>query len=887
MGHLTFLSLLALQASQITLTDAAVVTPQLPPQLAQIGAYNGSAYSPPVYPSPWMDPGAPGWEVAYTMARDFVSQLSLLEKVNITTGVGWESERCVGNTGGVPRLGMRGLCLQDGPLGVRMSDYNSAFPAGLAAGATWSRRIIYERGLAIGREFRDKGIDIMLGPSLGPLGRSPLGGRNWEGFAVDPYLLGQEAAKAVEGIQKAGVIACAKHYIANEQEHFRQVSDAALTGYEIDEAISANVDDKTMHEVYNWPFVDTVHAGVGSFMCSYNQVNNSYGCQNSKLLNGILKGEMGYQGFVMSDWAAHHSGASAAAAGLDMSMPGDIVFNSGDSYWGANLTLSVLNGTVAEHRLDDMVMRIMAAFFKVGRTVQGEPDINFASFVDDRYGYLHPAAEAGWGEVNKRVDVTRGHAGHIRESAAKGTVLLKNTNGSLPLCRPKFVAVIGGDAGPNSLGPNGCPDRGCSDGTFAMGWGSGTAEFPYLVTPDTALQNQAVADGTRYESVLSNYEWTSTEALVTDQDAIPIVFVHAQSGEGYLDVDGNIGDRKNFTLWADGDELVRNVSSLNPNTVVVMHTPGAVDVTGWYENPNITAILWSGPPGQESGNSITDILYGKTSPGRLPFTWGPSEESYGTEIITKPNRGRAAPQDDFSEGVFIDYRHFDRVAPNKGDVGAPIYEFGYGLSWTTFEYANLQVTPRNARAYEPTTGETMAAPSFGGYSRDLSDYLFPEGFNPLKLFIYPYLSSTDAAEASNSTDYGREASEFLPEGALDGSPQPLAPASGPNGGNPQLWDVLVTVEATITNNGKAVGDAVPQLYVSLGGEGEPVRVLRGFERIEGIAPGQSVKFTADLTRRDLSNWDVAKQDWVVTDAPKKVFVGSSSRDLPLQGDLWL
>jgi beta-glucosidase len=127
------------------------------------------------------------------------------------------SERCVGNVGSVPRFGMRGLCLQDGPLGIRFSDYNSAFPTALTAGATFSRHLLWDRGFKMGSEQRDKGVDVLLGPALGPLGRMPLGGRNWEGFGVDPYVLGQLTGAVVQGIQEAGVIACAKHYIANEQ----------------------------------------------------------------------------------------------------------------------------------------------------------------------------------------------------------------------------------------------------------------------------------------------------------------------------------------------------------------------------------------------------------------------------------------------------------------------------------------------------------------------------------------------------------------------------------------------------------------------------------------------------------------------------------------------
>ncbi|KAF7563986.1 hypothetical protein G7046_g108 [Stylonectria norvegica] len=845
------------------------------------------AHSPPHYPSPWMDPKATGWEDAYARAKAFVSQLTLLEKVNLTTGVGWEGERCVGNVGSIPRLGMRGLCMQDGPLGLRLSDYNSAFPAGISAGASWSRKLWQERGLFMGTEAHEKGVDVLLGPVAGPIGRAPEGGRNWEGFSVDPYLAGIALAETSTGIQEGGVVACAKHWIGNEQEHFRQAGEAKGYGFNITESVSSNIGDKALHELYAWPFADAVKAGVGSIMCSYQQTNNSYGCQNSKLINGILKEELGFQGFVMSDWQAQHAGVSTAAAGLDMTMPGDTSFNTGLSYWGGNLTLAVVNGTVPEWRIDDMAMRIMAAFFKVGRTVETMPDINFSSWSRDTFGWIQAAAKQNWGQINHQVDVRHDHARHIRESGAKGAVVLKNT-GSLPLKKPKFIAVIGEDAGGNPAGPNGCANRGCDNGTLAMAWGSGTSEFTYLVTPDQAIQLQAVADGTRYESVLANNLWAETKNTISQPNVTAIVFANANAGEGFINIDGNEGDRKNLTLWKQGDELIKNVSSICPNTIVVLHTVGPVILTELYNNPNITAIVWAGVPGQESGNSITDILYGKVSPGRSPFTWGRTRESYGTDLLYKPNNGKEAPQQDFAEGVFIDYRHFDRASSQSttNDTEAPLYEFGFGLSWSTFKYSNLRVQRHYNRPYTPTKGKTIAAPELGNFSTNLADYTFPSNIRYIYQFIYPWLNtSSSGAAASGDLHYGKTAEEFLPPKALDGTPQTKNPASGAPGGNPQLWDVLYTITATITNTGKVATDEIPQVYVSHGGDDEPVRVLRGFERIESIAPGQSVTFTADLTRRDLSNWDVVSQNWVVTKHQKTVFVGSSSRKLPLSAVL--
>ncbi|KAK4237927.1 glycoside hydrolase [Achaetomium macrosporum] len=850
--------------------------------LQQLEKRAALAYSEPFYPSPWMNPEADGWAEAYAKAREFVSQLTLLEKVNLTTGVGWGAEQCVGQVGAIPRLGLRSLCMHDSPLGIRGTDFNSAFPSGQTVAATFDRGLMYRRGYAMGKEAKGKGVDVLLGPVAGPLGRAPAGGRNWEGFSPDPVLTGVGMAETIKGIQDAGTIACAKHFIGNEQEHFRQVGESQGYGFDITETLSSNIDDKTMHELYLWPFVDAVRAGVGSVMCSYQQVNNSYGCQNSKLMNGLLKAELGFQGFVMSDWQAQHTGAASAVAGLDMTMPGDTVFNSGLSYWGANLTLAVLNGTVPAYRLDDMAMRIMAAFFKVNKKVDELEPINFSFWTLDTYGPIHWAAGKDYQQINWHVDVRADHGNLIRDIGAKGTVLLKNT-GSLPLKKPKFVAVIGEDAGSNPKGPNGCADRGCDDGTAAMGWGSGTASFPYLVTPDAALQAQAVQDGSRYESILSNYAASQTKALVSQDNVTAIVFVNADSGEGFINVDGNIGDRKNLTLWKDGDALVKNVSSWCSNTIVVIHSPGPVLLTEWYDNPNITAILWAGFPGQESGNSITDVLYGKVNPaGRSPFTWGATREGYGADLLYKPNNGRDAPQQDFTEGVFIDYRYFDKANTSV------IYEFGHGLSYTTFEYSNIKVEkPDHSSEYKPTTGKTSPAPTFGNYSTDLNDYVFPsDEFPYVYQYIYPYLNTTDPKKASADPHYGQTAEQFLPPHATDSSAQPYPRSSGKNspGGNRQLYDVLYTITADIKNTGAIAGDEVPQLYVSLGGPDDPKIQLRDFDRIR-IDPGQTATFRGTLTRRDLSNWDPAVQDWVISEHKKTAYVGRSSRKLDLSVEL--
>lgn len=349
--------------------------------------------------------------------------------------------------------------------------------------------------------------------------------------------------------------------------------------------------------------------------------------------------------------------------------------------------------------------------------------------------------------------------------------------------------------------------------------------------------------------------------------------MNSNSGEGYISVDGNEGDRQNLTLWGNGDDLINTVASVCNNTIVTIHSTGQVTIGEWESNPNVTAILYAGLPGQESGNAIVDVLYGRENPGgKLTSTWGRQREDYGNDLLYFMNGD--IPQIQIEEGVFIDYRAFDKAGIE------PIYEFGYGMSYTTFQYSDLSITPIEAGEYMPTTGQTQEAPVLGEPGQ-AEDYLYPEDFEPVNLFIYPYLNSTDLEESYGYTDYGNP---VVPEGAYDTSPQPLHPAGGAPGGNPQLWDILYEVRATVTNTGSRDGDEVAQLYLNHGGPNQPRVVLRGFDRIH-IPVGESREYVFQLTRRDVSNWSTEQQNWVITDYPKTVYVGASSRNLPLEAGL--
>lgn len=526
---------------------------------------------------------------------------------------------CVGNTGPAEYVQFPSLCLQDGPLGLRFADNISAFPAGITTGATWNRELMWQRGFALGKEARAKGVNVILGPAMGPMGMMPAGGRNWEGFGSDPVLQGVAAAETIRGIQRNGVMATAKHFVMNEQEHYRQPHE-----WGTENAISSNINDRALHEVFVWPFAESVRADVASVMCAYQKVNNSYSCENSKLLNGILKDELGFQGFVQSDWLAQRSGVQSALSGLDMSMPGDGArWADGDSFWGMRLTQAALNTSVPMERINDMVTRIVAAWYHFRQDKWDQPPPlgkggpNFSSWTNEKMGGLHPGSEDDDTHevvnhyVNAQATGSKSlpHSLVARRVAAEGTVLLKNVNNTLPLSRstagPKGVyrvGIYGEDAGPGE-GPNVCPDRGCNQGTLGSGWGSGAVEFPYLVSPWEALRLAWPSETSDVRGFLGND--VALKNLV-DQD-LCLVFANSDGGEGFIHDDDVWGDRNNLDLQHSGAKLIERVATHcgggHGRTVVVLHSVGPVVMESWIDLPGVHAVLYGNLPGQESGNA--------------------------------------------------------------------------------------------------------------------------------------------------------------------------------------------------------------------------------------------------------------------------------------------
>ncbi|KAL4797639.1 glycoside hydrolase superfamily [Aspergillus venezuelensis] len=818
------------------------------------------AFSPPYYPAPnggWVS----NWAEAYQKAQNVVRNLTLAEKVNLTTGTGIYMGPCAGQTGSVSRLGIPNLCLHDSPLGVRNTDHNTAFPPGITVGATFDKDLMYERGVALGEEARGKGVNVLLGPSVGPMGRKPRGGRNWEGFGFDPALQGIAAAGTIRGMQSTGAIACIKHLVGNEQEMHR-MSSVVTQGY------SSNIDDRTLHEFYLWPFAEGVRAEVGSVMIAYNDVNKSACSQNSKLINGILKDELGFQGFVVTDWLAHLGGVSSALAGLDMSMPGDgAVPLFGDSYWGPELSRSILNGTVPVERLNDMVTRILAVWFKMGQD-QDYPLPNFSSNTEDETGLLYPGAVISpIGVVNQYVNVQGNHNTTARAVARDAITLLKNEENLLPLRRNDSLKIFGTDAGADPQGLNSCADKGCNRGVLTMGWGSGTSKLPYLITPQDAISN-----------ISSTTEFYITDtfpsSIETNDEDIAIVFINSDSGENFITVDGNPGDRKASGLyaWHDGDDLVRAAAEKFSQVVVVIHTVGPLILEEWIDLDPVKAVLIAHLPGQEAGYSLTDILFGDYSPsGHLPYTI-PYDESNYPESVGLLQQPFGQIQDDYTEGLYIDYRHF-----LKEEI-TPRYPFGHGLSYTTFEYSNSSiatVTPIDTE-YPPSRPEKGPTPIYPTTIPNPSEAAWPENFNRIWRYVYPYLDNPSSITNSTNT-------YPYPDGYTT-DPKPPPRAGGAEGGNPALWDTAFSIEVTVTNTGSRSGRAVAQLYVEIPdsvGLDTPSRQLRQFEKTKTLEPGESELLKLDISRKDLSVWDVGVQDWktVIGGQEVKVFVGESVSDL--------
>eukprot|EP01113_Clastostelium_recurvatum_P003008 TRINITY_DN112_c0_g1_i4.p1 TRINITY_DN112_c0_g1~~TRINITY_DN112_c0_g1_i4.p1 ORF type:complete len:1137 (+),score=186.62 TRINITY_DN112_c0_g1_i4:2715-6125(+) len=610
------------------------------------------------------------WDAAIARARTFANGLSVTDLANMCTGIspsqnGGRYGRCSGTTWPLSN-GFQGQCWMDGSLGVQGVNV-TAFPTAMNAAQTWDRDLIYERARMMGFEFRKCGVNGVFGPIVN-MHRIPHGGRNWETFGADPHLMGEAGVLTVQGIQDNGVIAGIKHFVGNEQETNRRYSNSII-------------DQRTLYEVYMYPFQKTVKAGVGAMMGAYNLINNTYACMSDDLNNRILRQQWGFRGFVMTDWNAiapipftgttqqqRLAGITMAAnGGMDMSLPGDI--------WTKGDLASAINGgsvSVAQARL--MVTRIMTPYYLFGQD-SGYPSTNLNTAVPG---------------------VSTDHYVLARKMAADSAVLLKNVNNILPLKLTQRLAVIGRDAGPPPAGlaaqQRANPAHNVADSTLIMGWGSGTVRITYQVEPLVAITAKWPAGSVR--SMLDDWNIAGAVNAATNSD-VALVFVQANSGEGYLQIDGNTGDRKNISLWHGADNLINAVANVK-QTIVIIHAPSQVTMTPWIDNPNVVGVIWAGFPGQETGNGLVDVLTGATNPsGKLVYTIARNPADYPAMLSAPAASYANIQQIPYSEGMLVDYRWFDYYDKT------PLFEFGFGLSYTTFAYSLMSISG----SAQPGTGD--------------------------------------------------------------------------------------------------------------------------------------------------------------------------------------
>lgn len=547
---------------------------------------------------------------------------------------------------GVRRLGIPALQETDASLGianpgeVRDGDRATALPSGLALAATFDPRLAYASGAMIGREAWRKGFNVLLAGGMN-LARDPRGGRNFEFLGEDPLLAGTLAGATVRGIQDQHVIATVKHFALNDQETRRRFADATIG-------------EAAMRESDLLAFEIAIEQGhPGAVMCAYNLVNGVHACGNRHLLGRVLKGDWRYPGFVMSDWGAVHA-ATDALAGLDQESAARF---DRRIYFGKPLRRALKTGAVPQSRIDDMVHRILRSMFAVGL-------------------FDHPPQR---GKIDYAAD-----AAVARRVADAGIVLLKNAHHILPLAAatPR-IAVIGGraDLGVISGGGSSQVLPVSADGEFPSisidGDPDGHVPSGTLVLdPDAplhAIRKAAPRAEVRYAD---GRDPASARALARWAD-VAIVFAPQWLSEG--------GDAPNLSLPHDQDALIAAVAAANPRTVVVLETGDPVAMP-WLDN--IAGLVEAWYPGQRGGHAIADVLFGAVNPsGHLPITFPKSvAQAPRPRIPGMAATPRQRIQVDYRiEGARVGYRWF------ADQHLTPLFPFGFGLSYTSFDYADLQV----------------------------------------------------------------------------------------------------------------------------------------------------------------------------------------------------
>lgn len=578
-------------------------------------------------------------------SADLVSKMTLEEKIGMLHSTGTFT------SGGVQRLGIPEVRMSDGPVGIRMeiarkdwsilnwtNDDGAYFPAGVALAATWDTSLARSFGVALGQESKIRGKHIQLAPGLN-IHRTPLCGRNWEYMSEDPFLTATMVVPEVQGIQSNGVAACIKHFALNNQETERGTIDV-------------QVDERSLREIYLPAFEAAVKAGGAlTVMGAYNKFRGQHATYNEYLVEDILRGEWGFKGLVVSDWGATHSTYEAALCGLDIEM--------GSRTYMADALLSAVNrGKIPMKFIDDKVKNILYVLQNI--KALNQPDF-------DTTGMYAKLA------TPERVTM-------IKKISEESIVLLKNTNNFLPLNAKKIktLAVIGDNA----------------TRKHALGGGSTTVEARYEITPLEALQktyngkiNIKYSPGYevpnppawgRDSSLFKTNEKYIEEAVSIAKSADYVIVFGGLNHNNGNDTEG--ADKPNMSLPYGQDKLISEILKVNPNTLVVINCGTPVEMGDWLDK--VPALLQCGYPGMETGNVLEEVIFGKVNPsGKITYTFPKKlKDSPAHQLNAYPgSRGRVV----YREGLLVGYRYFDTKNVE------PLFPFGFGLSYTTFEYSKL------------------------------------------------------------------------------------------------------------------------------------------------------------------------------------------------------
>lgn len=641
--------------------------------------------------------------------EDALSRMTLEEKVAMCHAQSKFSSK------GVARLGIPENWMSDGPHGIRAevfwdewnqagwtNDSCTAFPALTCLAATWNTDMSYLYGQVIGAEARYRNKNVLLGPGVN-IYRTPLNGRNFEYMGEDPYLASKMVVPYIHGVQENGVAACVKHFALNNQEIDRHT-------------VNVNVDDRTLYEIYLPAFKAAVQEGnAWAIMGSYNKYKGQHCCQNEYLLNDILRKEWGFDGVVVSDWGGVSDTKEAIYNGLDMEFgtwTDGLSFglsNAYDNYYLADPFLKLLrSGEVKEEEVDKKARNILRMIFRTNMNTK-----------------------RSWGSF-----ATKEHALAGRRIAEEGIVLLQNKNNLLPLkLQPSTkIAVIGENAVK----------------VMTVGGGSSSLKIKQEISPLDGIKNRIgneaqviyargyVGEKSQAQDGLSTgqdlSENRSAEALLAEacsvaKDADYVIFIGGLNKNDGQDCEGN--DRKSYDLPYDQNQIIQEISKVNKNLVVVIISGNAVAMPWVNQTP---AIVQSWYNGSEAGNALASILVGDVNPsGKLPFTYPVKlEDNSAHKLGDYPG---SDGEQTYREGIFVGYRWAE-----KENI-KPLFCFGHGLSYTSFEYDKATANKKEISAKDSitfsvkvkNTGATTGSEVVQLYIRDVKSSL-PRPIKELKGF---------------------------------------------------------------------------------------------------------------------------------------------------------